>query len=214
MALPYIDRRPLTYLVSPFPDVTLKKNNPWSFFAIPQPPCEDFPSPWNCPGPLCTGREIRQRATTPAVLQHPHQRLALRNRLLVRGQGRQVGKFSVSIYPTNNPLGTGSVKGYITVLIFPLFHSLDDTSEHFLLHLVPSLLLIGTICVFWTSSGGIPCYSMSHFAILKDYHQHGFGCELVQMLHKWVIADSQSQGEQIAMVLCYSLVMLKSFYAR
>jgi len=38
MALPYIDRRPLTYLVSPFPDVTSKKNNPWSFFAIPQPP--------------------------------------------------------------------------------------------------------------------------------------------------------------------------------
>jgi len=104
----------------------------------------------------------------------------------------------------------------VTVLIFPLFHSLDDTSEHFLLRLMPSLLPIGTVRVSRTSSGGVPCYTLSRFAILKDYRQHGFqvGRELVQTLHEWVIADSQSRGEQIATVLCHSLVTLKSFYGR
>jgi len=79
---------------------------------------------------------------------------------------------------------------------------------------MPSLLPIGTIRVSRTSSGGVPCYSMSRFAILKDYRQHGFGRELVQTLHEWVIADSQSRGKQIATVSCHSLVTLKSFYAR
>ena len=37
--LPYMVRRPLTYLVSPCPVVTLKKNDPRSFIAIPRPPC-------------------------------------------------------------------------------------------------------------------------------------------------------------------------------
>jgi len=37
--LPYMDRRLLTYLVSPTPEVNLKKINPCSFFAIPPPWC-------------------------------------------------------------------------------------------------------------------------------------------------------------------------------
>ena len=41
--LPYIDRRPLTYLVSPSAEVNLKKNNPWSVFLIFGPPCFRLP---------------------------------------------------------------------------------------------------------------------------------------------------------------------------
>ena len=40
--LPYMDRRPLTYLVSPSPEVNSKKIDPSSFFAIPPPPCANI----------------------------------------------------------------------------------------------------------------------------------------------------------------------------
>ena len=41
MLLPYIDRRPLTYLVSPSTGVNSKKIDPWSFFLIFGPPCSE-----------------------------------------------------------------------------------------------------------------------------------------------------------------------------
>jgi len=42
--LPYMERRPLTYLVSPSTDVKLKKNNPWSVFLIFGPPWGSEPT--------------------------------------------------------------------------------------------------------------------------------------------------------------------------
>jgi hypothetical protein len=37
--LPYMVVPLITYLVSPLLRAVSKKNNPWSFFAIPTPPC-------------------------------------------------------------------------------------------------------------------------------------------------------------------------------
>ena len=39
MPLPYLDRRPLTYLVSPSPELISKKIDPRYSFAILTPPC-------------------------------------------------------------------------------------------------------------------------------------------------------------------------------
>jgi len=36
--LPYLDRHPLMYLVSPCPELISRKIDPWSFFSVPGAP--------------------------------------------------------------------------------------------------------------------------------------------------------------------------------
>ena len=102
-------------------------------------------------------------------------------------------------------------KGYC---LFPLLRRLDETAEHFLLRLLPSLQPIGTIRASRASSGGAPYYKLSRLAVLKHFREHHFGSELVLALHKWVTTDAQSRGEYSATVICHSLIPVKAFYAK
>lgn len=93
---------------------------------------------------------------------------------------------------------------------------LDETAEHFLLRLLPSLQPIGTIRASRAqpSFDGVPYYKLSRLAVLKDYRKYHFGRELVLALHDWVVIDVQSRGEHPATVVCHSQIPVKAFYAR
>ncbi|KAI0254831.1 acyl-CoA N-acyltransferase [Lactifluus subvellereus] len=101
---------------------------------------------------------------------------------------------------------------------FPLdteIDELDETAEHFLLRLLPSLQPIGTVRASRTSSQGVPYYKLSRLAVLDEYRKHHFGRELVFALHEWTIADSLSRGdEQSVKVACHSQIPVKAFYAK
>jgi predicted N-acetyltransferase YhbS len=97
---------------------------------------------------------------------------------------------------------------------FRRLRRLDESAEHFLLRLLPSLQPIGTIRACRASFGGVPYYKLSRLAVLKDYRKQHLGCELVAALHEWVITNSQSRGEQLAKVVCHSQILVKGFYAK
>ncbi|KAI0005135.1 acyl-CoA N-acyltransferase [Russula compacta] len=94
--------------------------------------------------------------------------------------------------------------------------SKDETADHFLLRLLPSLQPIGTIRASRAqpSFDGVPYYKLSRLAVLKDYRKYHFGRELVLALHDWVVIDAQSRGEHSAKVVCHSQILVKAFYAR
>lgn len=98
--------------------------------------------------------------------------------------------------------------------LFPRLRRLDETAEHFLLRLLPSLQSIGTVRASRASYGGAPYYKLSRLAVLKDFRKHHFGRELVLALHKWVATDAQSRGEHSAKVTCHSQIPVKAFYAK
>ena len=95
-----------------------------------------------------------------------------------------------------------------------LSHRLDETAEHFLLRLLPSLQPIGTVRASRASCGGAPYYKLSRLAVLKDFRKHSLGRELVLALHKWAATDAQSHGEHSAKVICHSQISVKAFYAK
>ncbi|KAI0268131.1 acyl-CoA N-acyltransferase [Gloeopeniophorella convolvens] len=111
---------------------------------------------------------------------------------------------------------------------FPLdteIDDLDETAEHFLLRLVPSLQPIGTIrasraAATTTEATTVPCYKLSRLAVLKDYRGHHFGRELVLALQSWVAADVRAQSPgalplpATAQVVAHSQIPVKPFYAR
>ena len=103
------------------------------------------------------------------------------------------------------------VKG---LCLFPLLRRLDETAEHFLLRLLPSLQPIGTIRASRASSCGAPYYKLSRLVVLKEFRKRHFGRELVLALHKWIITDAQSRGEHFAKVICHSQIPVKAFYAK
>ena len=90
----------------------------------------------------------------------------------------------------------------------------DETAEHFLLRLLPSLQPVGTIRASRANSGGAPYYRLSRLAVLKDFRKLKFGRELVLAYHKWVAADAHSRGEIAANLLCISMVEVNAFYAK
>ncbi len=102
----------------------------------------------------------------------------------------------------------------MTTLISAPSHRLDETAEHFLLRLLPSLQPIGTVRASRASSGGAPYYKLSRLAVLKDFRKHHFGRELLLALHKWVATDALSRGEHSAKVICHSQIPVKAFYAK
>ena len=91
---------------------------------------------------------------------------------------------------------------------------LDETAEHFLLRLLPSLQPVGTIRASRSDSGGAPYYRLSRLAVLKDFRKLNFGRELVLAYHKWVAADAQSRGEHPVKLVCNSVVEANAFYAK
>jgi hypothetical protein len=100
------------------------------------------------------------------------------------------------------------------VCLFPLLLRLDETAEHFLLRLLPSLQPIGTVRVSRASSQTVPYYKLSRLAVLNQHRGHHFGRELVLALHEWVVADSLSRGVQSTAVVCHSQIPVKAFYAK
>jgi len=102
---------------------------------------------------------------------------------------------------------------------FPLdteIDELDETAEHFLLRLLPSLQPIGTIRASRTSTAvpGADYYKLSRLAVLKDYRQHHLGRELVFALHSWVATNALSRGETSAKVVSHSQLPAIAFYAK
>jgi predicted GNAT family N-acyltransferase len=97
---------------------------------------------------------------------------------------------------------------------FRRLRRLDETAEHFLLRLLPSLQPIGTVRACRTSSDGVPHYKLGRLAVLNAFRKHHFGRELVVALHEWVTTDYQSRGEQSAKVVCHSQILVKAFYAK
>jgi len=98
---------------------------------------------------------------------------------------------------------------------FPLdteIDELDETAEHFLLRLLPSLRPIGTIRASRTSNTDY--YKLSRLAVHKDYRKHHFGRELVFALHDWVATDALSCGETSAKVVCHSQIPALAFYVK
>lgn len=99
---------------------------------------------------------------------------------------------------------------------FPLdteIDKLDETAEHFLLRLLPSLQPIGTIRASRAST--VPnYYKLSRLAVLKAYRQHHFGRELVLALHSWVATDALSCGETSAKVVSHSQIPAMPFYVK
>ncbi|KAI9467141.1 acyl-CoA N-acyltransferase [Lactarius psammicola] len=98
---------------------------------------------------------------------------------------------------------------------FPLdteIDELDETAEHFLLRLLPSLRPIGTIRASRTSTTNY--YKLSRLAVHKDYRQLHFGRELVLALHNWVATDALSLGETSAKVVCHSQIPAMAFYVK
>jgi predicted GNAT family N-acyltransferase len=96
------------------------------------------------------------------------------------------------------------------------FRRLDETAEHFLLRLLPSLLPIGTIRGFRTSTG-VPSadyYKLSRLAVLKAYRQLHLGRELVDALHSWVAIDALSRGETSAKVVSHAQLPVIAFYVK
>jgi predicted GNAT family N-acyltransferase len=93
-------------------------------------------------------------------------------------------------------------------------HRLDETAEHFLLRLLPSLQPIGTVRASRASCAGAPYYKLGRLAVLKDFRKQNFGRELVFALHRWVPTDAQSRGEHSAKVVCHSQIPVKVFYAK
>jgi predicted GNAT family N-acyltransferase len=104
-----------------------------------------------------------------------------------------------------------AVKGFSAY--FRPLRRLDETAEHFLLRLLPSLLPIGTIRASRTST--VPSYyKLSRLAVLKDYRQHHFGRELVLALHSWAATDALSCGETSAKVVSHSQIPAMPFYVK
>ena len=96
------------------------------------------------------------------------------------------------------------------------FRRLDETAEHFLLRLLPSLLPIGTIRASRTSTG-VPSadyYKLSRLAVLKDYRRLHLARELMLALHSWVATDALSRGETSAKVVSHSQLPVIAFYVR
>lgn len=101
--------------------------------------------------------------------------------------------------------------------------SLEDSSTHFLLRLVPSLKPVGTIRYTKFKN-----YSkLSRLAVLKDYRQHKFGRALVETLHKHAVEDaiqlkSASPNkddilagvQNVIRIVSHSQLPVKAFYAR
>jgi len=100
------------------------------------------------------------------------------------------------------------------MLISAPSHRLDETAEHFLLRLFPSLQPIGTVRASRASCRGVAYYKLSRLAVLKDFRNYKFGRELVLALHQWVATDAQSRGEHSAKVICHSQILAKVFYAK
>ncbi|KAH9060954.1 acyl-CoA N-acyltransferase [Lactarius vividus] len=98
---------------------------------------------------------------------------------------------------------------------FPLdteIDELDETAEHFLLRLLPSLRPIGTIRASRTSNTDY--YKLSRLAVLNDYRKLHLGRELVFALHDWVATDALSRGETSAKVVSHSQIPAIAFYAK
>jgi len=98
---------------------------------------------------------------------------------------------------------------------FPLdteIDELDETAEHFLLRLLPSLRPIGTIRASRPSNTDY--YKLSRLAVHKDYRKHHFGRDLVLALHDWVSTDALSRGETFAKVVCHSQIPTLAFYVK
>jgi len=100
------------------------------------------------------------------------------------------------------------------MLISAPSYRLDQTAEHFLLRLLPSLQPIGTVRASRASYGGAPYYKLSRLAVLKYFRKYNFGRELVLALHRWVATDALSRGEHSAKVICHSQIPVKAFYAK
>jgi predicted GNAT family N-acyltransferase len=103
---------------------------------------------------------------------------------------------------------------WVMLISAPSSHRLDETAEHFLLRLLPSLQPIGTVRASRASCGGALYYKLSRLAVLKEFRKHHFGRELVLALHKWAATDAQSRGEHSAKVICHSQIPVKAFYAK
>lgn len=101
-----------------------------------------------------------------------------------------------------------------SMLISAPSYRLDETAEHFLLRLLPSLHPIGTVRASRASCGDAPYYKLSRLVVLKDFRKHNFGRELVLALHRWVATDVQSRGEHSAKLICHSEIPVKAFYAK
>ena len=103
-----------------------------------------------------------------------------------------------------------AVKGFCAYFRPPSLRRLDETAEHFLLRLLPSLRPIGTI----RASRASNYYKLSRLAVLKDYRQLHFGRELVLALHRWVATDALSCGETTAKVVSHSQIPVLPFYVK
>jgi len=86
---------------------------------------------------------------------------------------------------------------------------LEETSTHFLLRLVPSLMPVGTI-----RAAKREYYKLTRLAVLKDYRMYGFGLELVMALHDWVKEDAASKGHDSVQIACHSQIPAKGFYEK
>ncbi|KAH9045281.1 acyl-CoA N-acyltransferase, partial [Lactarius pseudohatsudake] len=95
---------------------------------------------------------------------------------------------------------------------FSSLRRLDETAEHFLLRLLPSLRPIGTIRASRTSNSDY--YKLGRLAVLNDYRKLHFGRELVLALHDWVATDALSRGETSAKVVAHSQIPAIAFYAK
>jgi len=96
---------------------------------------------------------------------------------------------------------------------FPLDTEIDEyeeSSTHFLLRLVPSLIPIGTVRAYRPNNASY--YKLSRLAVLKDYRRYKFGRDLVFALHDWVKLDSKRVGG--AKVVIHSQIPAKGFYAK
>jgi len=99
---------------------------------------------------------------------------------------------------------------------FPLDTEIDEyeqSSTHFLLRLVPSLVPIGTVRVYRPNNASY--YKLSRLAVLKDYRRYKFGRDLVLALHDWVKLDTKRIGGfGYAKVIIHSQIPAKGFYAK
>ncbi|KAH9049660.1 acyl-CoA N-acyltransferase [Lactarius hengduanensis] len=106
-----------------------------------------------------------------------------------------------------------AVKGFSAYFrSFSSLRRLDETAEHFLLRLLPSLRPIGTIRASRTSNTDY--YKLNRLAVLNDYRKLHFGRELVLALHDWVATDALSRGETSAKVVAHSQIPAIAFYAK
>lgn len=105
-----------------------------------------------------------------------------------------------------------AIKGFCAYFrSFASLRRLDETAEHFLLRLLPSLRPIGAIRASRTSAN---YYKLSRLAVHKDYRKHHFGRELVLALHNYVATDALSRGETSAKVVAHSQISAIAFYVK